>query len=484
MALEAVKGLFREDNGGTYEIDVDLKKIADRAVAFKDRLAGSFKLAFQARLHKRRAKKQEQEEAPGEQEAPEREYLDLPPTCHLQVGRNCWKDVPISLRGELWLSCSVSRSEEVLRYPELLQQELPKDVEFDIEKDTPRTYPSYRQFSTDEGKASLRNILRAYAAYDPEVGYTQGMNFLAGILLMFSPDEAHAFGALVVLMQDRELRRFYGRSMSMLQVQLWQLGKLMPGRLCKHMEACGVVPVLYGASWLMTCFSADFPVSFAARILDVLLADRCDAAMLKVAVSVLVRVEARLMAMVDLEDMLRFLKMDVPAWDEETLHEVLGDAFSRPWGSRQLGVLASSEGAETVAQAMERVAGMRGVGLTGALSSASAAGATSSSVTAAAGEGGAAAAGADGVSGGGATDTAPSRAASSRWGELTSPGSPSTSACPTPTVFPPCLGGGGPSLSVTIPVLPPPPSACSALASPSGALTPTMSVTATAITGG
>lgn len=44
MALEAVKGLFREDNGGTYEIDVDLKKIADRAVAFKDRLAGSFKL--------------------------------------------------------------------------------------------------------------------------------------------------------------------------------------------------------------------------------------------------------------------------------------------------------------------------------------------------------------------------------------------------------------------------------------------------------
>lgn len=44
MALEAVKGFFKEDKDGTFEVDVDFKKIADRAVAFKDRLAGSFKL--------------------------------------------------------------------------------------------------------------------------------------------------------------------------------------------------------------------------------------------------------------------------------------------------------------------------------------------------------------------------------------------------------------------------------------------------------
>lgn len=48
------------------------------------------------------------------------------------------------------------------------------------------------------------------------------------------------------------------------------------------------------------------------------------------------------------------------AWDEESLHEVLSDAFSKPWGPRQLSVLASSEGVETVAQAVERVANLRG----------------------------------------------------------------------------------------------------------------------------
>jgi hypothetical protein len=51
----------------------------------------------------------------------------------------------------------------------------------------------------------------------------------------------------------------------MLQTHLWQLGRLVPTRLCNHLESIGVLPLLYGASWLMTCFSADFPASFSAR---------------------------------------------------------------------------------------------------------------------------------------------------------------------------------------------------------------------------
>lgn len=50
-----------------------------------------------------------------------------------------------------------------------------------------------------------------------------------------------------------------------LQVQLWQLSKLMSPKLCQHLEMFGVVPMLYGASWLMTGFSADFPITFSAR---------------------------------------------------------------------------------------------------------------------------------------------------------------------------------------------------------------------------
>ena len=48
----------------------------------------------------------------------------------------------------------------------------------------------------------LFNILRAYAAIDAEVGYTQGMSGLAALLLMYMSEE-DAFWCLVTLMQEQ-----------------------------------------------------------------------------------------------------------------------------------------------------------------------------------------------------------------------------------------------------------------------------------------
>ena len=67
-----------------------------------------------------------------------------------------------------------------------------------IEKDVVRTFPRHARFATavadggrsaggdDEAAAisSLRRILRAYAALDKECGYCQGMNYVAGLLLL------------------------------------------------------------------------------------------------------------------------------------------------------------------------------------------------------------------------------------------------------------------------------------------------------------
>ena len=64
-------------------------------------------------------------------------------------------------------------------------------------------------------------MLRAYAAYDPATGYCQGMNFLAGLLLMWMPGEAEAFGGLVVLMQGRNLKLLYSSDLAMLQASSW-----------------------------------------------------------------------------------------------------------------------------------------------------------------------------------------------------------------------------------------------------------------------
>lgn len=79
------------------------------------------------------------------------------------------------------------------------------------------------RFATAEGKEALERVLRAYAAFDTEVNYCQGMNFLAALLLIWLPREADAFGALVLIMQDRGLRELYKTDMTMLQVRLISL---------------------------------------------------------------------------------------------------------------------------------------------------------------------------------------------------------------------------------------------------------------------
>lgn len=54
-----------------------------------------------------------------------------------------------------------------------------------IQVDIPRTFPSLRVF--DKGGPlfePLQHILETYVVYRPDVGYVQGMSFLAGMLLL------------------------------------------------------------------------------------------------------------------------------------------------------------------------------------------------------------------------------------------------------------------------------------------------------------
>lgn len=62
---------------------------------------------------------------------------------------------------------------------------------------------------TDEMRIKLENILTAYAIYDFQVGYAQGMNYITAMLLSFIDDEAECFWFLVQLMQVYNLRGFF-----------------------------------------------------------------------------------------------------------------------------------------------------------------------------------------------------------------------------------------------------------------------------------
>ena len=51
--------------------------------------------------------------------------------------------------------------------------------------------------------------MKAYSLYDEEVGYMQGLNFIAGLILLNIEEEEYAFIILIRLMEIDEWKRLY-----------------------------------------------------------------------------------------------------------------------------------------------------------------------------------------------------------------------------------------------------------------------------------
>ena len=69
-----------------------------------------------------------------------------------------------------------------------------------IKKDVPRTRNVDLQPIIND-QSGLFNILNAYAQFDPEVGYTQGLNFIAAVILKYMENEEDSFFMLIYIMQ-------------------------------------------------------------------------------------------------------------------------------------------------------------------------------------------------------------------------------------------------------------------------------------------
>jgi hypothetical protein len=83
--------------------------------------------------------------------------------------------------------------------------------EENVLKDVHRTLIHYGSFATEEeAHHVLANVLLAYASHDPQVGYCQGMNFVAAFLLTKMTEE-NAYWTLYTVMTRPQyrLRLFY-----------------------------------------------------------------------------------------------------------------------------------------------------------------------------------------------------------------------------------------------------------------------------------
>jgi hypothetical protein len=185
-----------------------------------------------------------------------------------------------------------------------------EDVGAVIARDISRTFPGHAQFQSAEGRARLQRVLHAYAIHDPSVGYCQGMAFVAGMLLMYL-EEGRAFAALVTLMHGAALRALYLPGMAALQLRLRQLEELLRRRspaLAAHLAAHDVSPVIFASAWFLSLYAAEFPAGFAARIIDVALAERSAAVALRVALGLLDAAEEALLGLSNFEALVIYIK--------------------------------------------------------------------------------------------------------------------------------------------------------------------------------
>ncbi|XP_031955851.1 TBC1 domain family member 4 isoform X3 [Corvus moneduloides] len=246
--------------------------------------------------------------------------------------------VPKSRRGEIWQFLAVQhrvrhRLPNKQQPPDISYKELLKQLtaqQHAILVDLGRTFPTHPYFSAHlgAGQLSLFNLLKAYSLLDKEVGYCQGISFVAGVLLLHMSEE-QAFEMLKFLMYDLGFRKQYRPDMMSLQIQMYQLSRLLHDYhrdLYNHLEENEISPSLYAAPWFLTLFASQFPLGFVARVFDIIFLQGTEV-IFKVALSLLSSQETSIMGCESFENIVDFLKTTIPDMTKPQMEKIITQVF-------------------------------------------------------------------------------------------------------------------------------------------------------------
>ncbi|XP_061485982.1 TBC1 domain family member 4 isoform X4 [Rhineura floridana] len=246
--------------------------------------------------------------------------------------------VPKIRRGEIWQFLAVQhrvrhRLPNKQQPPDISYKELLKQLtaqQHAILVDLGRTFPTHPYFSAQlgAGQLSLFNLLKAYSLLDKEVGYCQGISFVAGVLLLHMSEE-QAFEMLKFLMYDLGFRKQYRPDMMSLQIQMYQLSRLLHDYhrdLYNHLEENEISPSLYAAPWFLTLFASQFPLGFVARVFDIIFLQGTEV-IFKVALSLLSSQEEHIMMCETFESIVEFLKNTLPDMTNPQMEKIMTQVF-------------------------------------------------------------------------------------------------------------------------------------------------------------
>ncbi|XP_024083131.1 TBC1 domain family member 9B isoform X2 [Cimex lectularius] len=183
------------------------------------------------------------------------------------------RGIPDAMRRELWMNFSGAWNEmcnDRSAYRKLVAKGLGKacTANDEIERDLHRSLPEHPAFQCDVGINTLRRILTAYAARNPQIGYCQAMNIVTSVMLIYCAEE-EAFWLLVCLCEQL-LPDYYNTKVVGALVDQEVLDDLVSAYLShlhSSLQLFGMIKMI-SLSWFLTIFLSVMPHTSAVNIVD------------------------------------------------------------------------------------------------------------------------------------------------------------------------------------------------------------------------
>ena len=151
-----------------------------------------------------------------------------------------------------------------------------KKVCDEIGRDLHRTF-YIEKFKTGNGRLMLKNVLTAVGYVRPEIGYCQGMNFIAGALVNLIDNEEKCFWIFLCFIDNIQLNLLYLKNMPDFLIRVYQLKKLIEfyfPKLGMHLKRNQINIDLFFSKWLLNIFSNYLPFDVLYNIWDVFIIDK------------------------------------------------------------------------------------------------------------------------------------------------------------------------------------------------------------------
>ena len=180
------------------------------------------------------------------------------------------------------------------KYSQYISKTLDREKSInEIDLDIVRTFQSFGIFNKNSPLyENLREILRIFVVTRPDIGYVQGLSYIAGILLT-QMDKFQAFTCFCNIILSPNIFTFYKLDGIGIKKRLDLFNEILKNNIINIYELFNkndILPEHYLLEWIMTLYTRTFNIEIILRIWDVYMIEGFKA-LYKVAVVIIIILE-------------------------------------------------------------------------------------------------------------------------------------------------------------------------------------------------